>query len=94
MHQPATSIDVVLGTAQRDFGHRPLRSIDEKLIECLRKPLPEAPRLCCTVRCARRLIDRNDAHRALSYYSFRDTKCALDRIGIRDELRPILIKAA
>ena len=66
MHQPATSIDVVLGTAQRDFRHRPLRSIDEKLIECLRKPLPEAPRLSCTVRCARTLIELSPIIRFLT----------------------------
>jgi hypothetical protein len=80
VHQSAKPIDVVLRTAQGDFGHRPLRSIDKILIERLRKPLPKTPRLRCANRCTRRLIDGNDAHRALSYYSFPDAKSALDRI--------------
>jgi hypothetical protein len=79
VHQPAQPIDVVLATAQGDFGHRALRSIDKIRIERLRKLLPEAL-LGCSSPCTRRLIDRNDAHRALSSYSFPDTKSALDRI--------------
>jgi hypothetical protein len=33
VHQPAKPIDFVLATAQRDFGHRSFRSIDEIVIE-------------------------------------------------------------
>jgi hypothetical protein len=79
VHQPAQPIDVVLATAQGDFGHCALRSIDKIRIERLRKPLPEAS-LRRARPCTGRFIDRNDAHRVLSYYPFPDSKSALDRI--------------
>jgi hypothetical protein len=65
VHQPAKPIDVVLATAQGDFGHRALRSVDKIRIERLRKPLQEAAPRCALPRTGR-LIDRNDAHRAVS----------------------------
>jgi hypothetical protein len=69
VHQPAQPIDVVLATAQSDFGHRALRSIDKIRIERLRKPSPEAS-LRRARPCTGRFIDRNDAHRVLSSNSF------------------------
>jgi len=80
MHQPATSSDIVLGAAQRDFWNRSLRAIDQICIERARQPLPEACRLRRTVDGARRLIDTNDAHRRLSQIDFTAAKSALDRV--------------
>jgi hypothetical protein len=66
VHQPAQPINIVLATAQGDFGHRALRSIYKIRIERLPEPLPEAS-LRRARPCTGRFIDRNDAHRVLSY---------------------------
>jgi hypothetical protein len=71
VYELATAIYLVLGTTQRGFGYCSLGSIDEIFIDRLRQPLPEASWLRCPDRGARRFINGNDAHRALSHYPFR-----------------------
>jgi hypothetical protein len=54
--EPTTPIDVLLGAAQDDFGHRSSGSIDDKLIKSARECLPDHRSLLlltCGRQCAR-----------------------------------------
>jgi hypothetical protein len=74
MHQPAAARDLVFGATQGDFRHRLFRPIREVSIERTRESLPEA----------RRLIDRNGAHRGIFHCPFRrQYMCSRSRMNSR-----------